>query len=132
MRAAGGEAEQRAGGARMPDAARGSFRGAGKDGRDDGDVGQVRAAREGIVENPRDAGGVALVEHGGDCGRHRAEVHGDVLGLHDHLPVGVEQRGGGVAALLDVRRVRGVDQHDAHLLTGGAQRAADDLQFDRV
>ena len=50
------------------------------------------------------AGGVLLAEHGGDRGGHRAEVHGDVLGLHDHLAARVEQRGGGVAALLDVGR----------------------------
>jgi hypothetical protein len=36
------------------------------------------------------------------------------------------------ASLHDVGRVRGADQHDAHLLAGGAQRAGDDLQLDRV
>ena len=82
-----------------------------EDGRDDGDVGQVGAAGERVVEDPGDPGGVLCVEHRGDRGGHRAEVHGDVLGLHDHLAVGVEQRGGGVAALLDVRGVRRADQH---------------------
>ena len=47
-------------------------------------------------------------------------------------PVGVEQRGGAVAALLDVRRVRRAHEHGAHLLAGGAQRADHDLQRDRV
>ena len=94
-----------------------------EDGRDDGDVGQVGAAGERVVEDPRDARRVLLVEDRGDGRGHRAEVHGDVLGLHDHLAVGVEQRGGGVAALLDVGGVRRADQHHAHLLAGRAQRA---------
>ncbi len=68
-------------------------------------------------------GACSLAEHGRHRGGHRAEVHGNVLGLHDHLAVRVEQRGRSVAALLDVRRVRRADQHHAHLLAGGAQRA---------
>ena len=75
---------------------------------------------------------MVLVEHGGDGGGHRAEVHGDVLGLHDHLARRVEQRGRAVAALLDVGRVRRAHEHGAHLLAGGAQRAGHDLQRDRV
>ncbi len=118
VRAAGGEAEQRL--------ARREHR------RDDRDVGQVGAAGERVVEDPRDARGVFGFEHRRHRRRHRAEMHRDVLGLHHHLPVGVEQRGRGVAALLDVRRVRRADQHHAHLLAGGAQRAGHDLQLDRV
>ena len=87
----------------------------------DGDVGQVGAAGERVVEHPRRPGGVVLADHRRDRGGHRAEVDRDVLGLHDHLALGVEQRARGVAALLDVGRVRGLDQHRAHLLAGGAQ-----------
>ena len=47
-------------------------------------------------------------------------------------PRGVEQRGRAVAALLDVRRVGRADQHRAHLVAGGAQRADQDLERDRV
>ena len=47
-------------------------------------------------------------------------------------PRGVEQRGRGVAALLDVGRVRRADQHRAHLLADRAQRAGQDLELDRV
>jgi hypothetical protein len=101
-------------------------------GRDDRDVGQVRAAAVGVVEHPRDVRGVLLSEHGLDRRRHRAEVHGDVLGLHHHPSPRVEQRAGGVAPLLDVGRVGGADQHGAHLLAGGAQGAGDDAQRDGV
>ena len=47
-------------------------------------------------------------------------------------PAGVEERRRGVAALLDVRGVRGADQHRAHLLARRPQRAGDHLQLDRV
>ena len=94
--------------------------GAREDRRDHRDVGQVGAARERVVEDPRDPRGVVLVEHRRDRRRHRAQVDGDVLGLHDHLTPRVEERRRCVAALLDVGRVRGADQHQPHLLAGGA------------
>ena len=71
-------------------------------------------------------GACVALAHRRDRGGHRAEVHRDVLGLHDHLAARVEQRARGVAALLDVRRVRGPDQQRAHLLAGRVQRAEDD------
>ncbi len=100
--------------------------------RDDRDVGQVGAARERVVEHPRRAVGVVLARDGGDRVGHRAEVDGDVLGLHDELAVGVEERARGVAALLDVRGVARADQHRAHLLADRAQSAGGDAQRDRV
>src|SRR5947209_15734872 len=59
-------------------------------------------------------------------------MDGDVLGLHDHLAAGVEQRTRGVSALLDVGRVGGANQHRAHLLAQGLCRPGQDLQLDRV
>ena len=79
--------------------------------------------RYGSLRIQASPGRVLLAEHRRHRGGHRAEVHGDVLGLHDHLALGVEQGGGGVAALLDVRRVRRAHQHRAHLVAGRAQRA---------
>jgi hypothetical protein len=103
-----------------------------EDGRDQRDVGEVGPAPIGVVEDPGVAGGVLLVEHGRDRRRHRAEVDRDVLGLHHHLALGVEQGGGGVATLLHVRGVGGTDEHRAHLVAGGAQRAEHDLEVDGV
>ena len=73
-----------------------------------------------------------LVEDRADRGGHRPEVHRDVLGLHDHLAMGVEQGGRRVASLLDVRRVRRADEHGAHLLTDRPERATQHLQLDGV
>ena len=92
----------------------------------------MRAAAERVVEDPRRARGVILGKHRLHGRGHRAEVNRDVLRLHDHLAGGIEQRGRGVAALLDVRRVRRADQRGAHLLARSAQRARDDLQLDRI
>ena len=77
-------------------------------------------------------GGVIAVEHGGHGCGHRPEVDGDVLGLHDHLAPGGEQRRRGIAPLLDVGRVGRPDEHRTHLLAGGVQRACEDLELDRI
>jgi hypothetical protein len=114
--AAGGEADQLA----------------GEDGRDQRDVREVGAAPVGVVEDPGVARPLLPVEDGGDRLRHRAEVDGDVLCLHHHLAPGVEERRRAVASLLDVGRIRGVDQGGAHLLAGRAQAADHDLEGDRV
>ena len=53
--------------------------------------------------------------------RHRAEVHRDVLGLHEQLAVGREQRRRAVGPLLDVGAERGPAQHRAHLLGDAGQ-----------
>ena len=71
---------------------------------------------------------VALA-HRGHGGGQRAQVHGDVLGLDDQPPVGVEQRGRAVAPLLDVGRQRAVDERRAHLLRDPAKRPDRDLEL---
>ena len=55
-----------------------------------------------------------------------------MLGLHHHLALGREQRGRGVAALLDVGRVRRADEHRAHLLADRVQRPGQHLKLDRI
>ncbi len=57
---------------------------------DHGDVGQVGAARVRVVEDPGDAGLVALIEHRRHGRGHGAEVDRDVLGLHHHAAALVE------------------------------------------
>ena len=94
--------------------------------------GKMGPALVGIVEDPGAARGVLLTKYRGDRGRHRAEMNGDVLSLHHHLPARVEQRGRGIAALLDVRRMGRADQDRAHLLADRSQRSGEDLKVDRI
>ena len=98
--------------------------------RDESDVGKMGAAGVGIVEDPELARPRLVLEHGGDRVRHGAEMHRDVLRLRDHPAVGVEERRGAVATLLDVRREGTSDEDRAHLLRDGAQHRADHLQLD--
>jgi hypothetical protein len=90
-------------------------------------VGKMGAPRERVVEHeyvvgPRVSGG-----DGRDRVGHGAEVHGNVLGLRNHAPGGVEEGSGAVAALLDVGGESGADQRRAHLLAHGPKRRPDHL-----
>jgi hypothetical protein len=51
----------------------------------------VRAAAIGIVQDPGLVRALLLAQHRGHRRRHRTQVHRDVLGLHDHLAVWVEE-----------------------------------------
>ena len=98
--------------------------------RDDRQVGKVGAAGVRVVEDPRLARRGVVRTNRRDRLGHRAEVDGDVLRLRDHPPVGVEERGRAVTALLDVRREGRAHEDRAHLLGDRAQRAPDHLQLD--
>ena len=104
----------------------------GEDGRDHRDVGKVGPSAVGVVEDPGAAGSVVLIHDRRHRSGHRAEVYGDVLGLHHHLAARVKQRRRRVAPLLDVGRVRRADQHGSHLLADRPQRAGQDLELHRV
>ena len=94
---------------------------------DERDVGEMRAAGEGIVDDVDLAGLRVAGENGGDGLGHGAEVDGDVLGLDDHAAALVEEGGRAVAPLLDVGREGRADQHGAHLLRNGAELRAKNL-----
>ena len=92
----------------------------------DGDVGQVGAAGERVVEDPGDARASARSPSTAATAAGIApRCTGMCSACMTICAVGVEQRGGGVAALLDVRGVRRADQHDAHLRAGRAQGAGE-------
>ena len=97
--------------------------------RDEREVRQVRAAGVRIVDGPDVAAGRAVLHHGEDRVGHRPEMDGDVLGLRDHPPPVVEQRGRAVAPLLDVRGEGGAHQQRAHLLRDRPQDGTDDLEL---
>ena len=99
--------------------------------RDEGDVGEMRSARVGIVQGPDLSRRGAALHYGRDGLGHGTEMNGDVLGLHDHPAAVIEQRRRAVAPFLDVRREGRPDEHGAHLLGDGKKRAADHLELDR-
>jgi hypothetical protein len=106
---------------------------ADEDRRDDGDVRQVRAAAEGIVEH----GDVAGVQRKlGNRGAHRhghgAEMHRHVIAHGQGVAGGIEERAGVIATLLDVGRERGAAQGRAHLFGDGVEEMAEDLEFDGI
>src|SRR4029077_1567478 len=86
----------------------------------------------GIVEDPEVAVAVLLIDDHRDRVGHRAQMDGDVLRLHHQLPRGIEEGRRAVVALGDVRRVGGADQHGAHLVAGGPERAGHHLEGDGV
>jgi hypothetical protein len=102
--------------------------------RDDGDIGQVRAAVVRVVEHEGVAGaglGMAL-DDAADRVAHRAQVHRHVRRIGDQRAVGIEQRARKIEPLLDVDRVRGVLQHQPHLLGDGHEAVVEDFEHHRV
>jgi hypothetical protein len=61
-----------------------------RDGRDEGYVRQVGAARVGVVDGENVARPGVTAHDRSDRLGHGAEVDGDVLGLGYHVPLGVE------------------------------------------
>ncbi len=108
-----------------------------EDRRDERDVVEVRAAGERIVDDDLVASGESFrtrkhCEHGPHRRRHRTEVNGDVLGLHELLPVRREQRRRAVGSLLDVGAERGAPQHRPHLVGDPLEPADEDGERGRV
>ena len=104
------------------------------DGGDDGDVRQMGAAVVGVVEHvdiTRLHVRIAR-DHGLDRLAHRSQVHRHVRRVGDQRTLGVEQRAGEVQPLLDVDRVCGVLQPQAHLLGDVHEQVVEDLEHHRV
>ena len=103
--------------------------------RDDGNVGQVGAAVVGRVEHVDVAGfhlaGV-LANHRTYRFAHRSKVHRHVRRIGDEFARLVEHRAGKIQALLDIHRVGGVGQTQAHLLGDGHVEVVENLQHHRI
>ena len=100
------------------------------------DVVEMGAAHERVVEDHLLARTDAIESEGVDGGphrrRHRAEVHGDVLGLHEQLALGGEEGGRAVGSLLDVGAEGGPTQDGAHLLGDTRELGDQDLERRRI
>src|SRR5947207_1215888 len=72
------------------------------------------------------------LDHSTNRSRHRSQMHRDMRRLRQQVRVLVKQGAGEVAALFDVGRERGALERNAHLLGGGFQETAHELEFDGV
>ena len=102
---------------------------------DDRDVGQVRAAVVGVVQHVDITalhGAGVLADHGLDALAHAAQVHRHVRRVGDQVALGIEQRAAEIEPLLDVDRVGGVLQLQAHLLGDVHEQVVEHLQQHRV
>ena len=105
----------------------------GEHGRDHGDVGQVGAAAVRVVEDPR-APRRLLARRAPRRPRpaSRRGGPGCARPASPSRPRASNSARRGVAALLDVGRVRRADQHRAHLLADACSAPVSDLELDRV
>ncbi len=101
--------------------------------RDQGDIGQVRAAEKGIVQHHHVSG--APVEAPDDVAhgeRHAAEVHGNMCGLRAQRTRGIEYRTREVEPVLDVGREGRAAQQRAHFVAHRGHAAGEDAECNRV
>ncbi len=105
-------------------------------GRNDGDVGRVRAA---AVIGVIDQKGVAFRDGVAKCFEHRAAAgrkcsdmqrQHDMLG--DDIAVAVHQGAGGILGFADDRRETGAEQRILHFLDDAAQTGLDDFEVDSI
>ena len=106
-----------------------------EDRRADRDVGQVRAAIVGRVDHVDVAGfdpALVVANDGFDRAVHRAEMHRHVRRVRHQRAVMREHRAGEVEPLLDVDRIGGVLQRDAHLLGDRHEQVVEHFEHDRI
>ena len=73
-----------------------------------------------------------MLDGGAHRRRHRAEMHGNVLGLHQQFAVRGEHRRRAIGALFDVGAERSAPQHGAHLGRDTREPRDEDLQGGRI
>ncbi len=103
--------------------------------RADGDVGQMRAAIVGRVDDVNvarfDAARI-VADDRLDRTVHAAEMHRHVRRVRHQGAVMREHRAGEIEPLLDVHRIGGVLQRDAHLLGDRHEQVVEHLEHDRI
>ena len=97
------------------------------------DIGEVRAAAEGVVEHDDVAGfEFTLFYRGRNRHGHGAQVHRHVIAHGDDLAFGIEDGAGVVAALFDIGREGSAAQCGSHFLGDGMVKVLENLEFDGV
>jgi len=95
----------------------------------------MRAAVIGRVDGVGVAGpdlAFVLADHGLNRAVHRAEMHRHVRSIGDQRAVAVEYRTGEVEPLLDIDRIRGVLQRNAHLLGDRHEKIDEHFEHHRI
>ena len=101
--------------------------------RDKGDVGQVRAAQERIVEHHHITGTpVQVLDNIGHRIGHTTQMHGYMRRLRAELSVLIEYRAGIIQPILDIGGKRRVLQHRAHFVTNRLQATGKHAQFNGI
>ena len=102
-------------------------------GRDQGDVGQMRPAAKWIVEHHHVARfHRASINRRPHRHGHRAQMHRHVVAHRDHFARAIKHRARIIAPFFDVRRKRSPAQRRTHLLRNGVIQVLEDFQFDRI
>ena len=102
-----------------------------EDGLEDVEVGQVRSALEGVVEDEHVAGGEArpeLAAHVGHGVGDGAQVQGQGEALGDEAPLHVAQGAGHVHGVLEIVRVGRAHERDGHLVHDGVEAVLHQLE----
>jgi hypothetical protein len=89
----------------------------------------VVAALEGVIDDDDVARlpGGEVVENGLDAGRHGAQMRRDVGGLGNHASDAVKEGARKVKPLLDIGRIAGALEGDAHLFGHAGKAVAVEL-----
>ena len=102
-------------------------------GRDEGNVGQMRPAAKWIVEHHHVARfHPAGINRGPHRHGHRPEMHWHVIAHRDYFTRAIKHGARIITPLFDVRRKRGPAQRRTHLLRNGVIQVLENFQFDRI
>ena len=100
--------------------------------RDQGDVGQMRAAEAGVVgDDDITRSGIEHPQHLPHADSERSEMHRHVRGAGDQAARGIEQRAGEIETFLHIRRQRGAAEQVAHRGDDAFEAAAEQRAPDR-
>ncbi|GAK34077.1 hypothetical protein AQ1_01973 [alpha proteobacterium Q-1] len=106
-----------------------------KNGGDDSNIGQMRAAIEGIVHHHRITG-MKLPRKGGHhclyAFPHRAQMHRHMGGIGDQIAIAIKHRAGKIEPFLHIHRMGGAGQHHPHIFRHAHEQIIEHLEQHRI